>query len=57
MSLMLWLARRPGLVSGAPGWIEVRLTDEADPVVRRAGLDLDPGWIPWLGTVMRYLYG
>jgi hypothetical protein len=24
--------------------------------VRRAGLDLDPGWIPWLGAVVRFVY-
>jgi hypothetical protein len=30
--------------------------DEVDLDVRRAGLDLDPGWVPWLGTVVRYVY-
>ena len=24
--------------------------------VRRAGLDLDPGYVPWLGCVVRFLY-
>ena len=25
--------------------------------VRRAGLDIDPGWLPWLGKVVRFHYG
>lgn len=24
--------------------------------IRRAGLDLDPGWVPWLGRVLRFHY-
>jgi hypothetical protein len=24
--------------------------------VRRAGLDLDPGWLPFLGVVLRFTY-
>ncbi|MEO8333808.1 MAG: hypothetical protein ABI664_02465 [bacterium] len=40
-----------------PAWIEVRLlASEIDTNVRRAGLDLDPGWIPWLGAVVRFTY-
>lgn len=51
------LARRSGRVVGAPGWIEVRLPlAQVDLRVRRAGLDIDPGWLPWLGTVVRYIY-
>jgi hypothetical protein len=23
---------------------------------RRAGLDLDPGYVPWLGVVVRFVY-
>jgi hypothetical protein len=49
--------RRPGVISYAPGWIEARMgVDQIDIDVRRAGLDLDPGWVPWLGTVVRYIY-
>jgi hypothetical protein len=29
----------------------------ADLRVRRAGLDLDPGWVPWLGRVVTFGYG
>jgi hypothetical protein len=51
------VVRRPGVISYAPGWIEARINvDQIDIAVRRAGLDLDPGWVPWLGTVVRYVY-
>ncbi|KJS59592.1 hypothetical protein VM95_26370 [Streptomyces rubellomurinus] len=51
------VARRSGEVCAEPGWIEVRLSvADTDLTVRRAGLDLDPGWVPWLGAVVRYVY-
>jgi hypothetical protein len=51
------MVRRPGSVLARPGWIEVRLpAEQVDLQVRRAGLDLDPGWVPWLGAVVRYRY-
>jgi len=25
--------------------------------VRRVALDVDPGWLPWLGCVVRFHYG
>ncbi|MCJ0874248.1 hypothetical protein [Streptomyces sp. AP-93] len=51
------LARRPGRIAAAPGWIEAHLDlSDTDPDIRRAGLDLDPGWLPWLGAVVRYVY-
>jgi len=31
--------------------------DQADIRIRRAGLDLDPGWVPWLGLVVLFHYG
>jgi hypothetical protein len=40
-----------------PGWIEVRLSlQDVSTAIRRAGLDLDPGWVPWLGVVVRFVY-
>lgn len=30
--------------------------DQADIRVRRVGLDIDPGWIPWLGRVLYFHY-
>jgi hypothetical protein len=29
---------------------------QADLRLRRAGLDLDPGWVPWMGRVVTYHY-
>ncbi|MFC8662299.1 hypothetical protein [Streptomyces sp. NPDC057199] len=57
LAAVVSVARRPGRIIAAPGWIEVHfaLTD-AEPSIRRAGLDLDPGWVPWLGSVVRYVY-
>ncbi len=48
--------RRAEIVAD-PGWIEVRLAvADVSTDVRRAGLDLDPGWLPWLGIVVRFAY-
>jgi hypothetical protein len=48
---------RSGVIAWAPGWVDVCLSlERVDVDIRRAGLDLDPGWVPWLGTVVRYLY-
>jgi hypothetical protein len=30
--------------------------DDADVRIRRIGLDLDPGWLPWFGRVVRFHY-
>lgn len=48
---------REGRVLAAPGWVEVVLAAaDVDIDVRRAGLDLDPGFVPWLGAVVRFRY-
>ncbi len=31
--------------------------DQADVRIRRAGLDFNPGWVPWLGRVVTFHYG
>lgn len=63
-----WLRRRARLrlcdVIHRPGrlrLVEDRLTvrfhpDHADIRLRRPALDLDPGWVPWLGLAVRYEY-
>jgi hypothetical protein len=52
------VARRPGHVIADPGWIEIHLDlEDVDIDLRRAGLDVDPGWLPWLGAVVRIVYG
>ena len=30
--------------------------EHLDLDIRRAGLDIDPGWLPWLGRVVRFRY-
>ncbi len=47
------------------GWIQTSPTHcdiffehgQADILIRKAGLDIDPGWVPWLGWVISYHYG
>ncbi|HEX8395273.1 MAG TPA: hypothetical protein VF665_23190, partial [Longimicrobium sp.] len=57
-ALLREVCRRAATVAADPGWIEVRLSlDEVSVEVRRAGLDLDPGWVPWLGAAVRFVYG
>lgn len=43
-----------------PAWMQLSSThldvifalDQADLAVRRLGLDVDPGWVPWLGRIV-----
>jgi len=49
-------ARRAEIVAD-PGWIEARFSlDQVSIEMRRAGLDLDPGYVEWLGVVMKFAY-
>lgn len=51
------LVRRPGWVSLSKTHVEVWMPlSEIDLRIRRAGLDIDPGWVPWLGQVIRFRY-
>ena len=51
------VAQRPATIVVEPGWIEVRLClRDISVELRRAALDLDPGYLPWLGLVLRYRY-
>lgn len=64
-----WLRRRAkrklSQVVAKRGWIrfdeagiDIRFRlDDADVELRRRALDLDPGWVGWLGTAVRYHYG
>ncbi len=49
------LVARPGLVALSPTHLDVffRIND-ADLRIRRAALDLDPGWIPWLSRAIAF---
>lgn len=55
--LLELVCRHRAEVVADPGWIEVRFSiDDVDIDIRRAGLDLDPGYVPWLGIVLRFVY-
>jgi hypothetical protein len=52
------LCRRPAHLAWSSTHIDVVFAaNAADLRVRRLGLDLDPGWVPWLGRVVRFVYG
>ncbi len=52
---LTWVWRRPAVLDVRRGWTEAefRLAD-VDVRIRRAGLDLDPGFVWWLGSVVRF---
>ena len=54
---VLGVLTRVGTVLAVPGWSEIRMRlVDVDLEVRRAGLDLDPGFVPWLGSVVVIRY-
>lgn len=56
-ALLIAVCRRRATIEAEPGWVDVVLElDEVSTDVRRAGLDLDPGYLPWLGYVVRFRY-
>lgn len=51
------LLHRRGTIVAERGWIDVEMPiSEVDIDIRRAGLDIDPGWIGWLGSVVKFRY-
>jgi hypothetical protein len=55
--LLEQVLHRPATVEADPGWIDLWFDlDGLSIDVRRAGLDLDPGHVPWLGCVVRFRY-
>ncbi|ODS25047.1 hypothetical protein AB835_00645 [Candidatus Endobugula sertula] len=55
--LWTWLCRRHVQLQIDPVWVEViYILEELDTDIRRAGLDLDPGYIPWMGKVVTLRY-
>lgn len=51
------VCRRPARLRWSATHLDVQLdVRNADIRVRRQGLDLDPGWLPWLGRVVTFSY-
>lgn len=49
------LVRRPALVTATPTHLDLVFPlDEVDLRLRRAGLDVDPGWVPWFGRIVSF---
>ena len=54
------LVCRSGRIMATPTHIDILFDhQQADIRIRKAGLDINPGWVPWLGRVItyQYLYG
>lgn len=51
------LVRRSGWLSWTETHVDFFFTHaQADPRIRRAALDVDPGWVPWLERVVTFHY-
>jgi hypothetical protein len=51
------LVLRTGRIAATRTHVDVVFTlAQVDLAVRRAGIDIDPGWVPWLGRVVRFHY-
>lgn len=51
------LCHRPGRVAVSDTHVDITFDGrDADPSVRIAGLDCDPGWVSWLGRVVNFHY-
>lgn len=55
--LLRFVTGRSAWIAADPGWIEVHFSlEDVSTDLRRAALDLDPGYLPWLGAVVRFVY-
>ena len=55
--LLASVCQRPAQIVADPGWLEVHFSlADVNTTLRAAGLDLDPGWLPWLGLVVKFIY-
>jgi len=51
------VVRRPGWLRGDAEVLSIRFAVEAADIrLRRLALDVDPGWVPWLGRNLVYVY-
>ncbi len=52
------VVRRPGEIAVTPTHIDLFFPlDQVDIRIREGGLDIDPGWVPWLARVVYFHYG
>ena len=52
-----FVCHRRAEIFADPGWIELRFSlDDVSTELRSAGLDLDPGYVSWLGFVLKFAY-
>jgi hypothetical protein len=55
--VLRFVCRRAAKIAADPGWIEAHFSlDDVSTELRRVGLDLDPGYLPWLGVVVKFVY-
>jgi hypothetical protein len=51
------IVRRPGTISATRTHLDIFFDPRySDIRIRKAGLDVDPGWLPWLGRVIYFHY-
>ena len=51
------IVTRTGFIRTTPSSMDITLPMSAvDVRIRRAGLDLDPGFVPWFGRVVHFHY-
>jgi len=56
-SLLFSVCARRAEVVADPGWFDIRFSLASVSIeIRRAGLDLDPGYVPWLGVILKFSY-
>jgi hypothetical protein len=55
--LLQFVCRRQAQVVADPGWLEIRFSlEDVSVEIRRSGLDIDPGYLAWLGVVVKFVY-
>jgi len=56
-ALLAFVCERCAEIVADSGWIEAHFSlDAVATEIRRAGLDLDPGYVSWLGVVVKFVY-
>jgi len=51
------ICRRSARIIADPGWFDIVFSlNDVSVDLRRGALDLDPGYVPWLGAVIKFTY-